>query len=449
MHVSNEEFLQAFNGTEWQDTHVTSFTEDPGAPGNGGRWFGNRWGRLRDTSRFPAGNSYFCISLFRDDDDGIARRRKALFRETRVIVVDDVGTKVPEARLIQAGMPEPSWRLETSPGNFQLGYMLDVPETDAGRVNALLDGMVKRGLCDDGKDPGMKGVTRFVRLPEGRNTKAKYGPGGFECRMASWNPERRYRMEELADPWGIVLPAPGAVPAAGLGGIAVDPADDEILGLLGRWGMLTGARTAKDNTGRPEGYLCSCPWVDEHTGREDTGAAYWLGGAFKCFHGHCSDRNRKDLETWADARLQEESGGLVRLRAWDFGVVLDWADALWALLEAGGVPTSQDIAQLALAPPRDVDEQLRAARAKLGTNTTPIRRAITRERHRLTRVQREAEHAAVNRPAPLPAGYVAPVPVTLDESQAETDRVLQEIRAGFPAAGAASLAPLTPRRRRT
>lgn len=187
---SDEDFLRAVFGAEWEQAHVCAFTGDPGTPdGGNGAWLGTKWGRLAPAARVRMAarcNTYFAISIFEDDPEtGRALRRKALFRETRVVVVDDVGTKV-DGGLVRARMGSGSYELETSPGNFQWGYVLDPPERDAARVNALLDGMIARGLCADGRDPGMKGVTRYARLPFGWNLKPKWGAGGFKCRLREW-----------------------------------------------------------------------------------------------------------------------------------------------------------------------------------------------------------------------------------------------------------------------
>jgi hypothetical protein len=308
--LTNQEFLSACFGTAGTRAHVTGFDEDPGnleSLGLSWRWAGDKFGRL-DPKTLVGTNSYFTISTFKDDPtDGRARRRKALFDATYVIVVDDVGTKVSETDKL----PPPSWILETSPGNYQWGYILDMPERDAGRVNALLDGMVKLGLCPDGKDPGMKGVTRYARLPEGRNTKAKYGAQGFACVMTEWAPGVRYTMDELAAPWGIDLPLPGTVSGTVVK-VDIAPEDDEIFKWLNAWSMIQGPAADGD------GFLMTCPWIDEHTGRSDSGAAYWLGGGFKCHHGHCADKGRKALERWVDEKLREESAGLKCLPAWAF-----------------------------------------------------------------------------------------------------------------------------------
>jgi hypothetical protein len=181
--ITNEQFLQVIFDADWRDAHVCGFVEDPSGPISRGLWRGNRFGRLSTDERnaLREMNSYFVISTFDDDRaSGQALRRKNLFRACHAIVVDDVGTKVPlkDPRLLRP----PTWILETSPGNYQFGYRLKEPEPDARRVEALLTGMA-RALTTSGRDPGMTGVTRYVRLPQGVNMKAGLGPGGFRLRM--------------------------------------------------------------------------------------------------------------------------------------------------------------------------------------------------------------------------------------------------------------------------
>jgi hypothetical protein len=127
------------------------------------------------------------ISSFRPGADGVVYRRKENFAACHVIMVDDVGTKVPEYRL-ELG---PSYQFETSPGNHQVGYLLDPPEIDRAKVERLLDEMVRSGLAMDGADPGMRGVTRYARLPVGWNNKAKYVErlgAPFVHQIVTWEP---------------------------------------------------------------------------------------------------------------------------------------------------------------------------------------------------------------------------------------------------------------------
>lgn len=314
--VTNNDFLQACFGGAWGEAHVCGFEPDPydlDMLGLRSAWMG---GKVKNNPRevtFGGQNNYFTISTFRDGDDGKDRRRKSLFEATHVVVIDDVGTKVTQAEA--ETLPAPSWVLETSAGNYQWGYILATPERDAGRIDALLDGLVACGLSADGTDPGMKGVTRYVRLPVGTNTKAKYGPGGFTCRLDVWEPSRTYSVDEIANSRGVVLPAPGTVALKGMGRVKIAPDADEIYDLLARMGKIQGE--AADG----EGYQIECPWVGGHSGRSDTGAAYWMGGAFTCFHGHCDGKGRREIEAWADAEIRRESGGLVGLGVKTFPVV--------------------------------------------------------------------------------------------------------------------------------
>lgn len=147
-------------------------------------WSGNKWGRFSRAARdeLKRSNAYVAISIFDDDPEtGRAHRRGSLFRACHAVVLDDVGTRASPQ---DVRLPLPSWKLETSPGNFQWGYILDPTERDAHRVEAMLKNLKARGWTD----PGMMSVARYMRLPEGMNKKAKYGPDGFRCAMREWRP---------------------------------------------------------------------------------------------------------------------------------------------------------------------------------------------------------------------------------------------------------------------
>ena len=189
--ISNKEFLQALFGSEWEKVHVTAFTQDPSDIPNDERarcWAGGP--AISKINRFVAeSNQYFTISLFKLDSDGVSRRRKNLFDATFVIVADDVQEKLP-LDLVNL-LPVPSYKMYTSAGSQQWGWILDTPEEDMARVDNLLDGLVAKGVAPSGVDPGMRGTTRYVRLPEGHNTKAKRYVNGkpFDCYLSEWNPE--------------------------------------------------------------------------------------------------------------------------------------------------------------------------------------------------------------------------------------------------------------------
>ncbi len=279
--LNNKDFLTAIFGDQYNRAHVTSFADDPTDLTDRYLWGGGRFG---DIALVP-GNQYFTISLFSEDDTGRARRRKSLFEACYCIVLDDVREKLSSEEVKK--LPEPAWILETSAGSEQWGYILDRPCTDRGRVDNLLDGLVESDLAPQGKDPGMKGVTRYVRLPEGTNNKASKCIDGvpFKCQLWLWRPERRCTLESLAEPFLVDLDRPRH--DARVDG-AADIEDHPILPLIDVKSKLSPGR-----------YDVTCPWVHEHTGAADDGACVFTNSdatvGFKCHHGACQERTAGDL----------------------------------------------------------------------------------------------------------------------------------------------------------
>lgn len=282
----NQDFLVAIFGKDWKTAHVTSFSDDPSniAPDRRGIcWSGGYADRL-----LPPGNQYFTISRF-DPLDGRAVRRKAHFIACYVIVADDVGEKLPITHLEQ--LPPPNYKLLTSSGSQQWGWILLEPCHDRRLVDNLLDGLVKLGLAPDGKDPGMCGVTRYVRLPDGYNSKANRLIDGqpFDCKLLEFDPwSQRFTMDELAEPFKIDIYAERRETATGAASV-----DHPIVEVVQVKKELSSGR-----------YDITCPWVEDHTEKNDSGTAIWtnadLSIGFKCHHGHCSDRTGEDLIRWID-----------------------------------------------------------------------------------------------------------------------------------------------------
>src|SRR6185437_6392103 len=145
-----------------------------------------------DLHRFPVdANTYYTVSLFRG-----GRRREGEFVSLHVVVLDDVGPKVPVA-VARGLLGAPSYRLETSPGNEQWGYILDPPERDAARVKRFQKALLVALLGAGAVDPGQRDVTRLARLPVGRNRKPAHGATGYKCRMTEGEPGRTFGFDEI------------------------------------------------------------------------------------------------------------------------------------------------------------------------------------------------------------------------------------------------------------
>ena len=413
--ISNSVFLRAIFRADWRGALVASFGGDPGAPPRGA------WTVSHAGSFFPedaAANNYVCISTFHASHDGRPRRRKDLHQRTHVIVLDDVGEKLL-ADEVRARVGPPSYRLRTSPGSEQWGYILAAPEPDAARVDALLDGLVKAGLNPSGTDPGMKGVTRLVRLPVGRNGKAKYGPNGAACVLLAWAPERRFTVDQLAIALGIDLTngEPAAKPKPRSRASGPDP----VLDLLTDLGLVKSAIGAGHSD-------ITCPFVDEHTGGE-TGTAYLSGGGFKCHHGHCQDRTTGDFLE----RLNEmaRAAGVPSLAVREFAMS-DQA-ALERLREhfAGRHSLSTlDVEALVLVPKSAIDHEIQAAELFHGADIRTVQAVRSRLARKRSMKVPSGRQRWTGRVAALPPGYQRPVP--LAEAQAAQTAIVAAFFANMP-----------------
>jgi hypothetical protein len=296
--IDNETFLTAIFGSEWGNSHVTAFPEDPDEISQERKavcWGGGPAStRLERFKR--AENQYYTISLFKPLE-GRAVRRKSQFDACFVIVADDVGEKIPAENI--AKLPPPSYKLMTSAKSEQWGWILDEPCSDRSAVENLLDGLVAQGLAPNGVDPGMRGVTRYVRLPMGSNTKAKRKIEGrfFECYIYHWEPQNMVSMAQLAQCFNIDLTVDRGNAKTALYEIL----DSELV---------------RNHPVRPylnlkgvnnEGWVdVTCPNIAEHTGAADNGSAirFLQDGSlqFSCHHGHCNG---------GDSRHPKITGGQV------------------------------------------------------------------------------------------------------------------------------------------
>jgi len=291
--ITNKEFLYAIFGEEYEKAHVTAFADDPSDIEISRRslcWGGGPAGKRLDT--FNAGdNQYFTISLFHPLEDGRAVRRKAQFDACFVVVADDVSEKLPVERVEL--LPAPTYKLVTSSGSEQWGWVLDVACENRAQVENLLDGLVEQGLAPDGVDPGMKGVTRYVRLPEGSNTKAKRFVSGkpFKCYVSHWMPESVHSIESLASVFGIDLDAERAE----FDGTSLLP-DNAVVRNHPIFKHLTVTEIGNDNWIRVD-----CVNAAAHTADDPTGAAIRVMAdgslQYMCHHGHCLGEGGADKVT--------------------------------------------------------------------------------------------------------------------------------------------------------
>lgn len=307
-HENVDTFLRHIFGADYGEAWVTSFKHDPASSSADGRiqaiaWGGAPYEANRERVQ-PDANNYLCISTFRVGDDGRARRRSAMHKKTYALMIDDVGEKVPLDRIAI----QPTFKVQTSPKSVQYWYVLAEPVTDGARIRATIDNLITAGLMADNKDPGMRGVNRYGRLPFGVNMKVKYkrADGSYPKVKLVESPrwEHRPTLEMFAEAFGISCePVSSQIESR-------PPLPEEAEKFnTALVEALKDADLYKEDRGRGK-HEITCPWVHEHTGGADNGAAvfeagyidtstgevYDLGG-FKCHHAHGEEVHLKDVLT--------------------------------------------------------------------------------------------------------------------------------------------------------
>jgi hypothetical protein len=247
-------------------------------------------------------NGYVTVGSFLRAGDGSFRRRTETFAAGRALMVDDVGTKVDPAAV--AAMP-PSAIVETSPDNFQYWYFLSTPERDMTRFDGVIRAFITGKLL--GADPGMSGVTRVGRIPGFLNGKPKYN--GWCVKLSEIN-DRRFAVEELLTGFSLTINGRRAAQRK----LPTEEALERNRAFEAAFKFLTQRRMLKRGEPDPSGWVeMTCPWVGEHTGAADTGAAIRepapeneFYGAFRCHHGHCADKGWAELTEWINEQAIEE-----------------------------------------------------------------------------------------------------------------------------------------------
>lgn len=299
----NFDFLEAlFQGM--QEGCSTTLHSFPGDPLTSANWRAVPWRPgMRKPNLSPRNNNYTCVSAFFRAQDSKYYRRKLLWVSLHALMIDDLGTKLPMTDL----KVKPSALIETSPKNFQAWLFLEKPILDINAADALINAMIETGISADA-DPGMKGVTRVARLPDGTNGKAKLG-APFPSVLHEFEPTRKFTPEQIIQTYKLKLKVRAASnelppPRAGI--------DPERAGLV-KWIKVLGHHVEQIRVGY---HQVLCPWWQDHSDKCKTGSYFmepeagnaWQGG-YVCHHGHCADHDINDLVGWVRAKKDQFNDG--------------------------------------------------------------------------------------------------------------------------------------------
>ena len=194
-----------------------------------------------------------------------------------LLAVDDVGTKSKIPPL------EPTWKIESSPGNYQWAWVLS-EQVPVGVANAAA-----RAFCAAGyTDKGAINAVRNWRIPGSVNIKP--GRDRFAAVLTDFHPERDFTVEQVCAALG-VTPGPADTATARVATLDDDGTDDVLA-----WLSEAGHLTAHGNAAGWWGVVC--PNSDAHTTGEIEGRYMPVNRAYTCLHAHCGDWDSARFLTW-------------------------------------------------------------------------------------------------------------------------------------------------------
>jgi hypothetical protein len=190
--------------------------------------------------------------------------------------LDDIGTKSKTPDL------QPTWKMETSPGNYQWGYVFREQPTKAAYC-AAINAIAAAGFTD----PGATNPVRNIRLPGSVNLKP--GREAFEARLVEFNQGLEYTLEEICEALG-VTPSEESAQAPSIR--VKDTGDDSVL----RWLSDNGHVLESANSSGWVGVVC--PNAHEHTDGSLGGRYLPATRAYCCYHGHCEHLDSRAFLQW-------------------------------------------------------------------------------------------------------------------------------------------------------
>jgi archaellum biogenesis ATPase FlaH len=175
-HVSNAQFMRDVMGplAAGEYAWACHFAAPPNSAL--AEWGGFRVSEYAQVEDYKV-NAYCSVAIVSD------RRQGRHFIRMTCIVLDD---SQPD--------PHASWVLETSPGNYQVGYIIWPAITDEGIASRLQKALSEQGLVK--ADQSGYSSVRYVRLPVGCNTKVS---PPYPHRLLDWQPECIFTLDDLIE----------------------------------------------------------------------------------------------------------------------------------------------------------------------------------------------------------------------------------------------------------
>jgi len=208
------------------------------------------------------------------------------------LVLDDVGTKSITPPI------EPTWKIETSPGNFQWGYTFALDDQPTkGEFSAAIKAIAEAGYTD----AGAINPVRNFRIPGSINLKP--GRENFVATLTEFHPEREFSLDQICDAMNVIPETADTATIAKL--YLDDDGNDDVLAWMHKRGEVVEKANAEGWVG------VVCPNHAEHSDGSATGRYHPVNRAYVCFHSHCGDWNSERFLNWvADEGGPQKKHGL-------------------------------------------------------------------------------------------------------------------------------------------
>jgi hypothetical protein len=219
----------------------------------------------------------FIIDRFKD---GHVSASAANCEYVLVMVLDDVGSD----KTTQLPPLEPTWKMETSPGSFQWGYIFSEQPTK-DEFSAAIVAIAEAGYTDRG---AINPVRNF-RLPGSINLKP--GRDNYASVLREFHPERDFTLEQIIKAFGV---APAPVQSSGVfRPIRLsDDGTDDVLVWLSENGKLLSMPNREGWAG------VECPNAASHSDGNPEGRYLPTTRAFCCYHSHCGEIGSRAFLDW-------------------------------------------------------------------------------------------------------------------------------------------------------
>ena len=215
----------------------------------------------------------FIVDRFKD---GHVSASAANCEYVLVMVLDDVGTKAKVPPL------EPTWKMETSPGSFQWGYVFSEQPTK-GEYTAAIKAIADAGYTD----PGAINAVRNFRLPGSVNLKP--GRELFKSVLVDFHPERDFTLPQICAALEVT---PGDAAEAFRPIRISDDGTDDVMVWLSDNGLLLSRPNQEGWAG------VVCPNSAEHSDGNPEGRYMPANRAYCCLHSHCLELDSSVFLKW-------------------------------------------------------------------------------------------------------------------------------------------------------